>query len=213
MIHKITSIIAYITASFILSAFSLSDAVPDRLYLPCIITCNDNSRVQMDYTETRDQCREYAAKNGQNSSTAQDNRTSLVALFSDCMQRAGWDVPGPNNTTTQLATAGPLGSGMMGGGSRGYTPPPPQQQPAQRYTQPVQAPVQVADVRSFAQLSPASGNNFTADRSAECAFARQASDVSVVARQLAHECDLECTDALRDAPGSLRPPACPVLPR
>lgn len=69
----------------------------------CYAFCNDQTAIQNDYTEQRDECRVHAQDNldaemakTNTPDSAKARKAKLVLLFSECMSRYGWEVPVPN---------------------------------------------------------------------------------------------------------------------
>lgn len=150
----------------------------------CVAFCTDQTSIQHRYTDARDECRELAELRtgmASNANVSKDAKTQLVAQFSDCMGSKGWGVPGPGDDKDKKnATAGTV-------------------IPA--------APVEAIAVSPIAP-PPQRVQEATDTRAAECAFARQAADSSVIARKRAQACDAECAEMRRIAPEAPTPAAC-----
>ncbi len=68
----------------------------------CYAACDEQTSIQNDYVEQRDECREEAQNNldaamakTANPNSEKARKAKLVVLFSDCMGKFGWDVPVP----------------------------------------------------------------------------------------------------------------------
>ncbi|MEZ5690442.1 MAG: hypothetical protein R3D71_02100 [Rickettsiales bacterium] len=81
----------------------------------CYFLCDEQTAIQNDYVEMRDNCRSEAQDNLQaalkkitTNISKREQKKQLVALFSDCMARHGWDIPSGIKKTTkqQLAKNG-----------------------------------------------------------------------------------------------------------
>lgn len=63
----------------------------------CVILCEDQTMIQHDYVHNRDHCREYAelkfGMSAHGPSGDRSRKTQLVSLFSECMNKNGWEVP------------------------------------------------------------------------------------------------------------------------
>jgi hypothetical protein len=88
---------------FLLSIALLSSGYRWR----CYIFCTEQTGIQNDYVEIRDDCRDYADNNIDSAMTETKDpeskklrKAKLVELFSNCMAKHGWDVP-----TTTVAKA------------------------------------------------------------------------------------------------------------
>lgn len=153
----------------------------------CVAFCTDQTSTQQSYVQARDECRKLAElkvglspDSGETDANLDRNaKNKLVGLFSDCMGPKGWAVPGPPEEKKSAAT--PL-----------TTPSP----AAASGTAPAMLPARTR--------SP----NYS-KRAAECAFARQAADSSVVSRKRAEACEIECREARKAAPEAPKPAACP----
>lgn len=69
----------------------------------CYAFCDEQTAIQNDYTEQRDECRGVAEDNvdavmakTSNPNSVKLRKTKLISLFSDCMAKYGWDVPKVN---------------------------------------------------------------------------------------------------------------------
>jgi hypothetical protein len=76
----------------------------------CYAFCDEQTAVQNDYTEQRDDCRGFAQDNidaemakTPNPNSVKARKIKLIALFSDCMAQYGWDVPKVNDKGTKFA--------------------------------------------------------------------------------------------------------------
>jgi len=72
----------------------------------CFFFCKEQTAVQNDYVENRDDCQDYAqAKlddamaNSPNPDSEKAQQAKLVSLFSECMVKKGWDVPSGSRKT------------------------------------------------------------------------------------------------------------------
>lgn len=65
----------------------------------CWWACTDQTAIQHDYVERRDHCRDYAqakldmAMRNRGLNSPHDRKTQLINLFSECMEKKGWDIP------------------------------------------------------------------------------------------------------------------------
>ncbi len=95
---------------FLLSVALLSSGYRWR----CYIFCEEQTGIQNDYVEERDQCREYAQNNleaelekTKTANTPKTRQAKLVILFSECMAQYGWDVPsGEKSAEKKIAEKG-----------------------------------------------------------------------------------------------------------
>ncbi len=69
----------------------------------CYAFCNDQTAIQNDYVEQRDECRDYAQNNlnaemakSKTPDSGKARKEKLVTIFSECMSKYGWDVPSGN---------------------------------------------------------------------------------------------------------------------
>ncbi|MDX1974571.1 MAG: hypothetical protein SFT92_02725 [Rickettsiales bacterium] len=148
----------------------------------CYIFCNDQTGIQNDYIEVRDNCREYAQlklDTGYKAPPGGDDKgkkAQLVSLFSECMAKNGWTVPDGKDKPSAA----------------------------------VLAKEAIKDEKSEAEsLTEKYKQQAAITRSSECNFARQSAANSAVAASRAKACDLECAQRLRAAPDAPRPAACP----
>jgi|GEM_PF-3883155 len=79
----------------------------------CYAFCDEQTAIQNDYTEQRDDCRGFAQDNidaemakAPNPNSVKARKIKLIALFSDCMAQYGWDVPKVNDKGGKLADSG-----------------------------------------------------------------------------------------------------------
>ncbi len=88
-----------------------------------LVGCVHNSRIQLDYIDVRDECRDFSEDNfasyvgqyhGGRQLSGRDKSAILAKLFADCMYQKGWTVATP--------------SGGRGAGGAQQPPPQPQQQ-------------------------------------------------------------------------------------
>lgn len=132
--------------------------------------CSETSSTQRDYASARDDCREYSeARASLPSTEAKDQKTKLLALFADCMNKRGWSVSAPG--TDKVAAA---------------------EKP--KTEKPV---IQKPGVISYyvPPMPMAQGANYGTDRASACAYARHAKGHSALAREVARDCDNECRNA------------------
>ncbi len=169
----------------VLTVLLLTAACTDLAGPFCVAFCTNTTRIQRQYEDHRDECRELAELKMTNmqedvagSSVDKTNKTRLVGMFSDCMNNKAWAVPSPDDKKKAEAAA-----------QQQQQP----QQPALEAIRPV--PPQIIDEAR--------------QRSADCAFARQAADSSMIAKKRAQACDIECEQARRHAPEAPPSPACP----
>lgn len=167
----------------------------------CYWLCTDQTGIQDDYVEQRDQCRQFAQlkystmiSNGSGEAVTESRDAALVRLFSECMASHGWAVPSgvsertDASRTTSLAPTTPFGQ-------RTTT----REERSQKTTTTFTAVPPPATMDEKAALT----------RHAECDFARESAPVSHIAAQRAEACDLECANALKANPTGPLPAACP----
>lgn len=149
--------------------------------------CEDQTRIQGSYTGSRDKCREVAEMKASmqgitpNAQASKSQKTRLVDMFSNCMNNQGWAVPGPADEEEESTS------------------------PAQ----PVVAPrITAAPAMPMTLPPPPNAAEVSRKRAAECAFARQAANSSIIARKRAEACDIECAQAWRAKPDAAPSPAC-----
>lgn len=156
----------------------------------CTFFCADTTYLQRQYVDNRDECRQLAELKlntmpppGSDGTAPVPNdktaKTRLVAMFSECMNSKAWAVPSPASAEDKKKDAAPLATAAGA--------PPKQEVP-----------------------SPAAARTVDAarQRTADCAFARQAADSSIVAKKRAEACDLECAQQRRLAPDMPKAAAC-----
>ncbi len=135
-----------------------------------LVGCSETTRTQRDYATSRDDCREYSeARRGLPLNGGEkDEKTKLLALFADCMNKRGWAVSAPGNEKPAAET--PKAEKPVAGkpGVISYYVPP---------------------------MPMAQGANFGTDRASACAYARHARNHSTLAREVARDCDNECNNA------------------
>lgn len=153
----------------------------------CWWMCQDQTAIQNDYVEQRNNCREYAqlkldmSKNSSEADTDQSRKSKIIALFGECMAKNGWSMTSTSGLDKPTgAQAQQAGKGAPGADDTAMSP-------------------EEAEAQKRAAIS----------RSAECAFARQAASVSSISAARAKACDIECAQRLRLAPDAPRPAACP----
>jgi len=165
----------------------------------CTWFCTDQTAIQNDYVEQRDRCRQDAQlKLDTDSAPLDDNarKAQLISSFSQCMAENGWTVPDAGKEKEKPFTipgAPPVTTAPI-------EPSKSASLPWQHEAIAAPAPAQPNPVQDKASIS----------RTSECAFARQAADVSSIAAARAKACDLECDQALKVAPEAPRPAACPA---
>ncbi|MGE0754687.1 MAG: hypothetical protein AB7L92_05955 [Alphaproteobacteria bacterium] len=78
----------------------------------CWWACQDQTAIQHDYVEMRDHCRSYAqlkldmVMRNKNLSGGKSQKEQLINLFSECMEKKGWDIPsGREEELTKLKEA------------------------------------------------------------------------------------------------------------
>jgi hypothetical protein len=169
-----------------LSACLLATGCTDAWGPLCVAFCTDSTHVQRGYTEDRDVCRQLAELKAQN--MAPDADPNAPASAADKAARAKL-VSHFSDCMNSSAWAVPGSEDKKKdaavappGNASGPTPPPPA------------SPAVLEAQRK---------------RAADCAFARQSADISIVAKKRAEACDLECKQQLDLAPGAPKPPACP----
>lgn len=65
----------------------------------CWWACTDQTAIQNDYVEMRDHCRSYAqlkldmTMREKGLSGGKNSKEQLINLFSECMEKKGWDIP------------------------------------------------------------------------------------------------------------------------
>lgn len=162
----------------------------------CTFFCTDTTQLQRTYVEGRDHCRQYAELKAEMmpqdmpvepgvyhppSTLSNATKTRLVGLFSECMNYEGWSIPGPDDKNKKAPEA-PLAIAA--------------------------APAPRPEAMNTARQSAQAQEEYT-KRAAECAFARQSADVSIIARKRADACELECRQWQKYSPDAPRPAACP----
>lgn len=157
----------------------------------CFAFCTDSTHVQRQYVDNRDQCRYLAELKTENMPPEKNPDTDPsisggAADKTNKVRMVGTFSECMNSTA--WAVPGPAGEEKKAEAAAantqpgGLAPPPP-------------APASVQDAQRR--------------RAAECAFARQSADASIIAKKRAEACDLECTQQLELAPGAPKPAACP----
>jgi hypothetical protein len=181
----------------------------------CYWFCTEQTGIQTDYVNDRDDCRKYAQLRIDTDTSSpelmSDNsrKQKLVSLFSSCMSDKGWTVPdgkGGQNASAPIPVPTP-------GASAGMAPAQPAPGPL-----PVAAPVPMAATQPAnpAIITEQEAKNIQAQRKektylarqSECAFARHSADISSVSATRAKACDLECANMLKQDPIGQRPAAC-----
>lgn len=175
---------AWLKVAFLMLVLTGASAYRFRCYWACM----DQTAIQNDYIEQRDNCRSYAEAKVDFAMKSQpaprDERTrkaTLVSLFSECMAQHGWNVPDgkPPSGAGAAATAAAAAA----------------------------ATVPAVDVK--AQKEKDAWQKAAVSRSAECGFARHSASVSSNAAARARACDIECNQRLKAQPDGPRPAACP----
>jgi len=147
----------------------------------CTWMCTDQTAIQEDYVEQRDHCRELAQLEVNTSSAQLSDTERKAQLVSDFSECMG---------------------------QHGWTV------PEGGKEKPAAAPAAAAAAGAAASAPPTTPNpaeeRASLTRASECAFARQAADVSTISAARAKACDLECEQALQASPEAPRPAACPA---
>lgn len=165
----------------------------------CWLFCTEQTGVQSDYTEDRDNCRSYAQLQIETNTSNPElldekNRSAkLVGFFASCMADKGWTIPGGKAAPSAPAPAPEAAKATT------ETPPTPAAAPAPTPAAP--APNHAStQQREKAYLA----------RSSECAFARHGAPYSSVSATRAQACDIECAAKRRANPTGETPAACAV---
>lgn len=149
--------------------------------IPCVIFCTDQTTLQAGYVEARDECREVAEL------------------------KAGMQPGSSSNDTTDKAQKTKLVSLFSECmTAKGWSVPNPAED-KKKDTAAAPPPKVLPLPLELPAPAPQQARN---KRAAECAFARQAAESSVVAAKRAEACDIECRDLKRIAPEAPRPGAC-----
>lgn len=142
--------------------------LPLSLFL--LSACVETSSTQRGYVEARDDCRSYSEARLSLPSADKDDKTRLLSLFAECMNKRGWAVGAPGDKPKE-----------------------------ERAPQQAAAPVIVEKPSVISYYVPpmpmAQTANFGENRAAACAYARHAKRHSALAKELAQDCDNECRNA------------------
>lgn len=155
----------------------------------CWWMCTDQTAIQHDYVEQRDHCRAYAqlkldmVSRNSGQTDAPSRKTQLVNLFSECMEKKGWDIPSARAQEEAGNGENPLEA------KAGAAPAPAKED----------------------KIARTQEKKWSLTRSSECAFARHAAAYSSISAARAKACDLECSERLKNAPEAPRPAACPSV--
>jgi hypothetical protein len=189
--------------SDVFSTKSVSDITGGKYRWRCYFACVDQTGTQNDYVEQRDHCRELAQlkvnmamKEARQAGERPTRKSTLVSLFSRCMDSNGWVVP--DGRDPALASSPASGLQMRSVVTDDDVEPVSAAQTASRGSQ--------AERKSFTQQ-----NQAYITRQAECAFARSNAHRSSIHASRAKACDYQCNEGLRVAPSAPRPAACPAL--
>lgn len=148
--------------------------------VPCFAFCTDQTNIQESYVKSRDECREFAE------------------LKADIYN----DPANPDAAKQRKTRLVGLFSDCMG--SKGWTVPGPAADAKDKDAKPGDKAAPDA-----AAVAAAAAAKRDLQRSAECAYARQAETNTATAASQARACDEECTQRLRMAPEAPLPAACP----
>ncbi len=148
--------------------------------VPCFAFCTDQTNIQENYVKSRDECREFAE------------------LKADIYN----DPASPEAAKQRKTRLVGLFSDCMG--AKGWTVPGPTADPKDKDAKP--GDKAAPDAAAVAAAATAKRD---LQRSAECAYARQAENNTATAASQAKGCDEECTQRLRMAPEAPLPASCP----
>jgi hypothetical protein len=132
--------------------------------------CVETTTTQRGYADARDDCRAYSeARISLPSEKEKDEKSRLLSLFAECMNKKGWAVGAPGD------------------------------KPKEEKPKTAAAPVIVEKPSVISYYVPpmpmAQSANFGMDRAASCAYARHAKQHSALAKEVAQDCDRECKSA------------------
>jgi hypothetical protein len=157
----------------------------------CVAFCSDSTHLQRQYADHRDECRQLAELKLNTMPTPGSDafdpspedraaKSRLVGMFSECMNTKAWAVPGPakDDGKKDKEKEAALAASAAAG----------------RLEIPAPAPAAVQDAERR--------------RAADCAFARQSADASIIAKKRAEACEIECAQQRRLAPEAPKPAAC-----
>lgn len=184
----------------------------------CYWFCTEQTGIQTDYVNHRDQCRKYAQLRIETDTASPElidekaRKSKLISLFSACMADNGWTIP-DGKTGQQASPPVPLPTpaAVSTTPPSATAPPPPAAAPVAAAAVPAAAVPASAIMteREAKELQEKKRENSYLARQSECAFARHSAAYSSVAATRAQACDLECAQRLKAEP-KRKAAACPT---